>query len=620
MLPYSSNKQGIASLFTLISTFVLIAGLVAGVILTQKQQEIREKAAPQPCYVCLGIKECKKVADPPYCNTGNNECFVDENCKPTPTPKPTNTSTPVPCIADGKCTGPGELCCGKNDYFDLKCPVTETRCGIKPTLTPTPTPKICSVKYENRGCGRSGCVETAMWQLVTNSDCSITSRCVPNYPECLPSPTPTLTPKPTPTPYCSTGNPLRCLYGCEPDSYGGRCKSQPEPYCSDYMYDQCIYGCEPTLSGGKCKPAVCENLKTLEQCNAQNCAWYGCSTRCLPRGTSYVDAGCILPYCSTNNLLRCDYGCEPDSYGGRCKSILNCSENLLKCDYGCEPTVSGGKCKPVKCENLKTLEQCNAQYCEWYGCSTRCLPVGTDLVSAGCKEPCPSLLSLLRVNEECGFIGQTCESQNAYLLGQLYMCQNDTWQAYGELKILFDGTCSDEEKNKYRDNIGNLPLELHTNEVIQISCPDEGYKSRIIIGDVTYQTTACGNIRGNNITLSCNDPACQPNGYYSCQYIVNHELAHHQAGTTNLSSHEIESFNTTIGCKSNGKGSFSFEENPVTSYGRSNCAEAYAELIAQYIYYPCGVALHPDFSKQYEWLLTNPDSPFQGKELCKAEG
>lgn len=481
MLPYSLNKQGIASLATLISTFVLLAGVIAGSILVRQKQEIREKAViPAPCYICQNDL-CKKVADPPYCDTGDNECSVKEDC-----------IIPTACIPDGKCLDLDASCCNGNDYFDPTCPVTETRCGTKPT-----------------------------------------------------------------------------------------------PYCSDYMYDQCLYGCEPTSGGGKCK---------------------------LPP----------TPYCSTNNLLRCDYGCEPDSYGGRCKSQSTpapapyCSRYLYdQCLYGCEPTSDGGKCKPTECENLKTVGQCDAQSCAWYYCSNKCQPQGTSYVGADCAEPCPPLPGATGVNEECGFIGQTCENQNSYSTFGLYVCQEGTWQEHGELKIFFDNSCSEEEKNKYRDLIGLAPLELHTNETIEISCPDEGGKFTVIIDYEEIESTSCGSIGGNNMTLSCNDPVCQPRGYYTCQYIVNHELAHHQAGATNLSSHEIESFNTAIGCRSNGKGDFSFEENPVTGYGRSNCAEAYAELIAQYIHNPCDMEYNPDLSSQYEWLSTNPDSPFQGKELCK---
>ena len=651
MLPYSLNKQGIASLATLISTFVLIAGLVAGVILTQKQQEIREKAAPQPCYVCqTGL--CRKVADPPYCNAGESECFVNEDCiiptatptkVPTPTPKPTNTPTPVSCIVDGKCIGPGESCCSGKEYFDTSCYVTETRCGIKPT------PVTCSIKYENRGCGRSSCVQTAMWQLVTNEDCSTTSRCVPNHPQCV------LTPTPTPTPYCSTNNLLRCDYGCEPDVYGGRCKPSPTPiptpYCSDYLYDQCLYGCEPTSRGGKCKPPPtptptpycstgnllrcdygCEPDSYGGRCKSQptptptpycsdylyDQCLYGCEPtsgggKCKPTPTPTL-------YCSTENLLRCAYGCEPTSGGGKCKQKSYCStENLIRCAYGCEPDSYGGRCKspPVICEDLKTVEQCDSpETCAWYHCSNKCLSKETSYVSAGCAEPCPPLPGIPGGIQTCGFIGQTCESQSPYSPGQLYACQGGTWQKHGELRIIFDNSCSEEEKNKYRDLIGLVPLELHTNDPIKISCPDVAekfcgrYSPRGLVEP----------LQTKNIVLSCNDPECQ-NAHLGCSGIVVHEFAHSHADSTNFwSSADIESFNKAIGCRSNGKGDFSFEEKPVTGYGKTNCAEAYAELIEVYTINPCNVANNPDWSRQYEWLLTNPDSPFQEKELCKDKG
>jgi len=147
---------------TIISIAVLLVGLAAGVALVQRQQEIREKAAlpPRPCRVCLGIKECKKIKDPPYCNTGDNECFVDQDCiVPTPTPS---------CVADGQCTGPGDLCCSRNDYFDASCFVTEARCGTpKPTPTkkptPTPPPDYCTNRCCNVGANYPGCWVNHYW-------------------------------------------------------------------------------------------------------------------------------------------------------------------------------------------------------------------------------------------------------------------------------------------------------------------------------------------------------------------------------------------------------------------------------------------------------------------------
>src|SRR3989344_4873922 len=168
MLPSRLHKEGIASLTSLISTLVLLLGLAAAAFLVQNQQEVREKAAPQPCRVCQGSFNCLEIEIPPYCNVGENECFDNADCVPTP----------------------------------------------------TPTPGACTVSYEDRGCGRNNCSQTSMWQLVTNADCSVTSRCVANYPECLITP--------TPSPYCSNSSNLACSLldypaECVPNLDGGVC-------------------------------------------------------------------------------------------------------------------------------------------------------------------------------------------------------------------------------------------------------------------------------------------------------------------------------------------------------------------------------------------------------------
>src|SRR4030042_456869 len=91
----------------------------------------------------------------------------------------------------------------------------------------------------------------------------------------LPTSTPISTTTPstsTTTPYCSRFNQEDCLYGCEPSSSGGNCKSAPAtptpttrttsptpttaltptptPYCSRFNPEDCLYGCEPTTYGG----------------------------------------------------------------------------------------------------------------------------------------------------------------------------------------------------------------------------------------------------------------------------------------------------------------------------------------------------------------------------------
>ena len=93
---------------TIVSLIVLLVGLLAGVALVQRQQEIREKAAVNPCRVCQGSYNCVEIELPPYCNVGDNECFDDADCAPTPTPTKAPTPTPIFCLKD--CVSPQSQC------------------------------------------------------------------------------------------------------------------------------------------------------------------------------------------------------------------------------------------------------------------------------------------------------------------------------------------------------------------------------------------------------------------------------------------------------------------------------------------------------------------------------
>jgi len=79
----------------------LVLGISSGVILVQRQQDIREKAAPS------------LVHEPPA------------------------------CVADGKCYGPGEDCCSGKTYTDNSCLSTQERCGTK--TAPPPGPVTCNL-------------------------------------------------------------------------------------------------------------------------------------------------------------------------------------------------------------------------------------------------------------------------------------------------------------------------------------------------------------------------------------------------------------------------------------------------------------------------------------------
>ena len=158
---------------TIISLFVLLIGLAAGVALVQRQQEIREKAAiPEPCYVCQGSFNCVEIEIPPYCNMGDSECFVNEDCLPTPTP--TKTPTPPPsqfCLKD--CVSPQSQCvpgsqiggvgygdCGAGEYCCDKLAPTPTN---TPTPTPKPPPDYCTNQCCNVGADYPGCWVNHYW-------------------------------------------------------------------------------------------------------------------------------------------------------------------------------------------------------------------------------------------------------------------------------------------------------------------------------------------------------------------------------------------------------------------------------------------------------------------------
>ncbi len=112
------GKKVIASILGIL---FLVGGIGAGVILVQRQQDIREKAKVKgPCNICVNTT-CETIAYVPDCKTKENECSDNEDCDvPTPTPAPTSTPTP---------TGTG---------------IPTPTGTATPTATPTSTPTLTS--------------------------------------------------------------------------------------------------------------------------------------------------------------------------------------------------------------------------------------------------------------------------------------------------------------------------------------------------------------------------------------------------------------------------------------------------------------------------------------------
>ncbi len=137
-------------------------------------------------------------------------------------------------------------------------------------------------------------------------------------------------------PYCSRFMNEDCIYGCEPTTTGGRCKSKPgpypspTPYCSRFMNDDCIYGCNPTTSGGECKPPPAPT---------------GC-TGFKPWGTCTEAQKDVT--CSKND-------CELGSKDWKCSGkIWNPIYETRECSGSCPWSLTNGKCCPKPPDNCST--------------------------------------------------------------------------------------------------------------------------------------------------------------------------------------------------------------------------------------------------------------------------
>jgi len=113
------GRVGKKTIATILGILFLVGGISAGVILVQRQQEIREKAAlAEPCNVCRNGLCTSQGVSPPLCSPMLNECPTPgsrSGCPQpatTPTPVPTRAAaTPTPTPAPTGDGGPGQ--CGR---------------------------------------------------------------------------------------------------------------------------------------------------------------------------------------------------------------------------------------------------------------------------------------------------------------------------------------------------------------------------------------------------------------------------------------------------------------------------------------------------------------------------
>jgi len=354
--------------------------------------------------------------------------------------------------------------------------------------------------------------------------------------------------------------------------------------------------------------------------------------------------------CSGLSSTACGFGraCVYTPYGYYCQDIssITTAEGTKQCDgdivmefksnswskkYTCMYGCANGQCNtaPVATATPKLtatpIPIDYSNYPDWNEtCHQSCQP-GLKCVNNKCIADCPTSPS-----GDCNNFGLLCEDTTDRLInnweGNMYICNGGSWTQKGELRINFDSSCSEEDKSVYRESFAHAPENLLPKEHIDVSCGDPPPITTTIDG-VDYEGVACGqystdNYNSDHLYLYCNDPQCHiPEAGYDCDYTTTHELVHNQANETQwLGSAEVTSFNEAIGCKSAGKGKFEFSENPVTTYGRANCAEAYAELVTVYSENPCYIKNSGEYQNQHNWLMTSNDSPYQGQDNCQEGG
>lgn len=366
-------------------------------------------------------------------------------------------------------------------------------------------------------------------------------------------------------------------------------------------------------------------------------------SRCHPDGNPCPNNGICMTtpygyYCqdlaavSTNGTKACDGNYVIEYQNGDWKNKYNCLYGCKNGQCGLAPTPL--PTAPVTATPIPTATPVPtakptitpiptpaidwSRYPDWNeACSQTCQP-GLKCINNVCLADCPA-----NPNGSCDNNGVMCEDTEFINKGATYVCQNGNWNQRGELKIKFDSSCSEEDKNIYKQSFAQTPTNLLPNESLNVSCGEAPISEFYIDGE-KYEGYACGQYSYNQIfnidemSLFCNDPNCQTNveSGYDCNYVVTHELAHNQANEENFwGSTDIESYNQAIGCQSAGKGNFNFaNEQPVTDYGRSACAEAYAELITVYSNNPCYIK--NNYPIQYNWVTTNKQSPFEGDNSC----
>jgi hypothetical protein len=446
--------------------------------------------------------------------------------------------------------------------------------------------------YKNLSCN-----ENSLYRTTTEGHVQMVQHC-PDNMFCLDS---YLASKPG----CYTTKETQDKLGCFPGSKVYDSNNQPF-YCTTNGY-QCIpgenYGPLRFCSDATAVPILACLSDTVEEIQTDKICTTIRSNLNADQITLYDYWMLIGQTCEEPNKFG--YGLFSGTVYQGNKTWENCS---IYCSY--DPDINENVARSWGC-NLKPSTDDSERYCDGVAVMTR-VENKTDpvLVEYCGMEGCKDGLCKAASFQACETPGEIRPhvSLGQYLRDRYVYCDGETgvWQPYLGMTEITWNNCPPRYQKVFLEQIGYTP-ELVAGD-LPISCYEQSLSAG---GWVTWEI--------DEVALACGDPTLDKNANW-CQRVTTHELAHHwvmsQEDNNKYTLAQSLSFNQVIGCKENPlkPGTYIFDKEPVSTYGTTNCAEAFAEAAVKYRWNAC--EMKESHSSQYEYFLTNEDSPFYGKEFC----
>ncbi|MEJ2347880.1 MAG: hypothetical protein P8Y17_01605 [Patescibacteria group bacterium] len=288
---------------TILGILVLVGGVGAGVVLVQRQQDIREKAAYMTgaCRECENGK-CVQRLTPPNCNPAENKCEYNSDCT---------------CRGDGSCAGITKNCCSAKSYPDPSC-TYGLRCGTQPTKT-TPNPNAACINAGGTCFQASNCYAVGREYVNEGNGCEAG--------------------------ICCTVNETNPQSDTECINAGGTCFQASNCYAVDREYVNEGKGCD----AGICC-TITEKAPSSESCtDSSGCAFRELCNRTTGKCESLDPRFCDSNSCAISRVTNPNY------------ILTDCYVNHAHTDDADDPTVNDVLLRRAVQSSTLGLKDCGAE-------------------------------------------------------------------------------------------------------------------------------------------------------------------------------------------------------------------------------------------------------------------